>query len=198
MASILKRSDWFYCRFSDREGNRPSIALNTKSQRKATQAKVRIEELVSASKTGQDIDAETKLWVSKQKPGMRDKLARYGLIEFSGPARAGKVTLGQHIDDYFARRSDVKTATQVSWSQSRRNLIVFFGVDKPLASITAGDAKDYEIYLKNGSQKKTPTSGPTKPKDSAQTRYGHASAMPSSFSVMPWNMKSLAATRLPN
>ena len=55
MASILKRSDWFYCRFTDREGNRPSIALNTKSQRKATQAKLRIEELVSAAKSGQDI-----------------------------------------------------------------------------------------------------------------------------------------------
>jgi len=108
---------------------------------------------------------------------MRTKLARCGLIELSGPARADKLTLGQHIDDYFARRSDVKTATQVSWSQSRRNLIVFFGVDKPLASVTAGDAKDYEIYLKTAAKKnahvgtdKAEGLGP----DTVRTRISHA------------------------
>ena len=51
----------------DRDGKRRSAALGTTSQRRVTQAMVRIEELVSARKTGQAIDAETKLWVSKEK-----------------------------------------------------------------------------------------------------------------------------------
>jgi len=115
----------------DRDGNRHSVALETKSQRKATQAKLRIEELVSASKTGQDIDAETKLCVTKQKPAMRDKLAKYGLIE--SQAEKTKLTLGHHLDDYFARRPDVKAATKTAWSYTTRNLIEFFGLDKLLA-----------------------------------------------------------------
>jgi len=148
MAGIVKRKDWFYVRFVDRDGKRHSIALETKSQRKATQAKLRIEELVSASKTGQDTDAETKLWVTKQKPAMRDKLARYRLIKPES-AQTGKLTLGQHLDAYTARRSDVKPATQMNWGHTRRNLISFFGADKPLAAINTGDAKDFERYLKS-------------------------------------------------
>ena len=177
MDSILKRKEWYYIRFTDRDGNRPSIALETKSLRKATQAKLRIEELVSAAKTGQDIDAETKLWVSKQKPAMREKLAKVGLIELSGPARAGKLTLGQQVDDYVAKRSDVKDSTQESWQQSRRNLVTFFGADKPLASITAGDARDFERYLKTQAKNnahvgtdKAEGLGP----DTARKRISHA------------------------
>ena len=147
MAGLLKRKEWYYVRFSDRDGERHSVALETKSQRKATQAKLRIEELISASKAGQDIDAETKLWVSMQKQALQQKLARYGLIE-SEPTQAGKLTLGKHLENYFARRTDVSLETQTNWRHTQRNLILFFGADKPLADINAGDARDFERFLK--------------------------------------------------
>jgi len=158
----------------DRDGKRHSVALETKSQRKATQAKLRIEELVAASKTGQGTDAETKLWVSKQKPAMREKLAKVGLIELSGPARAGKLTLGQHVDAYFQKRTDVKASTRSVWSHTRRNLTEFFGGDKPLASITAGDARDFERFLKT--QAKQTKSGKAEGlgEDTLRIRIGHA------------------------
>lgn len=45
-------------------------------------------------------------------------------------------------------RPDVKPATLEVWSQTVRNLIEFFGDDKPLKSITAGDADDFKAWLR--------------------------------------------------
>jgi len=77
---------------------------------------------------------------------MRDKLARVGLLA----ARKDIRTLGAHLDDYFTRRSDVKGSTRVNWEHTRRNLLAYFGADRALASITAGEARDWERCLKSG------------------------------------------------
>jgi len=149
MAGIIKRKDWYYVRFVDPEGIRRTIALQTKSERRATNAKLKIEDLVSASKTGHAVEPETRAWLAKQKDSMQAKLAKFGVvqIEKDGPTET-LLTLGKHIDDYLTRRTDVKGSTKTNWGHTRRNLIAFFGDDKPLAEINAGDAKDFERYLK--------------------------------------------------
>ena len=82
--------------------------------------------------------------------------------------------MGQHLDDYFARRSDVKSSTQESWSHSRRNLIEYFGSDKRLASVTAGEARDFERYLKTEARSNTTLASKGLGSDTARKRIGHA------------------------
>ena len=65
---------------------------------------------------------------------------------------ASQLTLGHHIDDYFLRRTDVKPATRVNWGHTRRNLVMFFGAEKPLADVTVGNAKNFERYLQTESR----------------------------------------------
>jgi integrase len=70
------------------------------------------------------------------------KLASVGLVE----PRASS-NLGSFLDGYFAMRTDVKPATLIVWDQTRRNLIEFFGADKPLRRITPGDAEEWRLHL---------------------------------------------------
>jgi integrase len=149
MASILKRKDRYYVRFTGPDRIRRTLALGTKSERRATNARLRIEDLVSAAKTGQIADPETTVWVSKIKDDLKTKLIEFGLIE-SSPDNAPEValTLQLHLDDYMRRRGDVKSSTRMNWQHTRRNLISFFGTDKPLADISLGDARDFERFLK--------------------------------------------------
>ena len=51
------------------------------------------------------------------------------------------------------RRNDVKPATLINWRHTRRCLLAYFGEDRTLVSITAGDARDFERYLKTGARK---------------------------------------------
>lgn len=79
---------------------------------------------------------------------MADKLARVGLL----PKRAAQesVTLGEQLARYISKRTDVKPSTAQRWRHTQRCLLAFFGTDRLLASITAGDARDWERWLKTG------------------------------------------------
>jgi integrase len=80
---------------------------------------------------------------------MRAKLEKFGIIQIEKDRSTETIlTLGKHIDDYLTKRTDVKGSTKTNWGHTWRNLIAFFGDDKPLAEINAGDAKDFERYLK--------------------------------------------------
>jgi site-specific recombinase XerD len=56
----------------------------------------------------------------------------------------------EHLTRYFARRTDVKPNTVVHWRHAERSLLAYLGADRPLASIAAGDARDWERWLKTG------------------------------------------------
>jgi integrase len=55
--------------------------------------------------------------------------------------------LAAFIDGYIAKRTDVKGATATVYGHTRRNLVEFFGADKPLPAITPGDADEFKLYL---------------------------------------------------
>ena len=98
---------------------------------------VRVEHLVSAAITGHALDTPTAKWVAGLPDDMADRLAKVGLI----PGRES-ATLGPFLDAYLAKRTDVKGGTRVFYGHTRRNLVEFFGADKPLREITKGDADD--------------------------------------------------------
>ncbi|MEX2139967.1 MAG: phage integrase SAM-like domain-containing protein [Pirellulales bacterium] len=63
---------------------------------------------------------------------------------------AAELTLEQHLQSYVDKRGDVKPATAINWGHSRRCLLAYFGAERSLASITAGEARDWERWLKTG------------------------------------------------
>ncbi|GIW78813.1 MAG: hypothetical protein KatS3mg105_0620 [Gemmatales bacterium] len=55
--------------------------------------------------------------------------------------------LGEFLRSHVLSRPDVKPATLEVWQQPCRNLIEFFGEDKPLRDITPGDCDDFKAWL---------------------------------------------------
>jgi integrase len=128
--------------FTGADGKRRSIRLGKASLRFAEAVKVKVEQLAAAAITGHAVDDETSRWVAKLDEVMIGKLGAVGLI----PKRES-ATLKSFLDRYFSMRTDVKTATLTVWGHTRRNLIEFFGPDKPLRDINRGDAEEWRLFL---------------------------------------------------
>lgn len=103
---------------------------------------MKMEALSAARFTGNS-DDETARWVAEMPDDAHAKLAAVGLVE----PRKSKL-LGPFLDDYLQGRTDVKPATLVNLKHTQRNLIEFFGPEKPLRDITEGDATNWRIFLK--------------------------------------------------
>ena len=134
--------------FVDLNGERRAIRFGKASQRAAETVALRIEHLLVAKNTGEPIDQETARWVAGLNTKLAAKLVKFGLIETPEAKRV--VTLGEHLESYFAKRSDVRQGTLTNWGHTRRCLLEFFGAGKALTSITIGDARDFERWLRNG------------------------------------------------
>jgi integrase len=62
-------------------------------------------------------------------------------------AKPAIVTLGQHLAQYFGSLGRQKPTTARNYARARRLLEQYFGKDKPLDSITEGDADAYKRWL---------------------------------------------------
>ena len=58
-----------------------------------------------------------------------------------------RVALKAFIDDYIERRTDIKRSTRLVMEHTRRNLIDYFGVDKPIREINPGEVDEWLLYL---------------------------------------------------
>lgn len=153
MASITKRNGRWTIRFINFDGTRRTLALETTSDRQATNGKLRIEELVSSRKHGRAPDPEVEAWLSKAKPAILNKLVEFKLID-DPDAEKTPTALGDFLTMYVDhKRDDVKPSTKLTWQKPRRNLLEFFGAEKLLSDVTVGDANDFERYLKTSARK---------------------------------------------
>jgi len=104
-----------------------------------------VEAIVAAMGACGALDLHTAKWLGDIKDDLHGKLARLGLVAPRVPAEDAR--LERFIDQYTAKRTDVKPATKEIWGQGKRGLVEFFGADKPLADITPGGADDYKLKL---------------------------------------------------
>jgi integrase len=142
MASITRESNGRKTiQFISADGKRRSFRLGKCPMRSAETVRVRVEAIVSALKNGVPVDDETATWLGKRDAVMHDKLAAVGLAE---PRIA--FTLKAFLDHYDSIRH-VKPATHVVWGHTRRNLVDYFGEDKPLTAITEADAEQWREHL---------------------------------------------------
>ena len=143
MASITKQANGRrLIQFTDPSGSRKSLRLGKVTQRAAEATKVRVENLISAAMTSHALDDETARWAANLDVVMAEKLAAVGLI-----TRQEILRLKPFLDTYIASRSDAKPGTHLVYRHARRNLVEFFGPDKPMRDITPGDADEWRIFL---------------------------------------------------
>lgn len=146
MASLINDSNGRKrIQFTAPNGERKTIRLGKMAKRSAESIKFRVEHLVVAKLTGHAIDDDTARWITDLEPAMIDRLVRVGLIE--PVAKPKPVGLGEFLDAYHDRRTDVKPITREVWRQSIRCLKDFYGADRAIDSITEGDAEDFRIWL---------------------------------------------------
>ncbi|MFM7150805.1 MAG: tyrosine-type recombinase/integrase [Gemmataceae bacterium] len=124
------------------DGKRKTIRLGKCDRKTADGISRHVESLLASAITGQPVARETASWLKTVSLPLKKKLAEVGLIE------APKQTiLGEFLRGYILSRPDVKPATLEVWQQPCRNLLTFFGENKPLRSITAGDGDQFKAWL---------------------------------------------------
>lgn len=150
MAGVQRQKDakgkWRYrIQFYDVAGGRHSLWLGRVSESHANSVASHIDNLIDAAKYGTTIPAKTMAWLQEEAADkVIDSLSRAGLCH---PRERG--TLEAFIEAYVRSREDASANTVRNFHNSRRKLVEFFGAEKPLHEITAGDADDWRQWLVN-------------------------------------------------
>jgi integrase len=124
------------------DGKRRTMRLGKVTQRAAEAIKTKVEALVVSVGTGSPLDDEVARWVASRDTMMADKLAAVGLI----PKRH-RAKLEAFLTDYLDSRVDVKKSTATVYGHTKRCLVAYFGGEKPLHEITAGDGDRWRLWL---------------------------------------------------
>ena len=128
-------------------GKRHTIRLGRVSKKIAETARRMIESLEAAKAAGHSPDRETAERVGRVSDEIHGRLERAGLVPTRAKMEAVAVTLGQHLDQFFANLGKQKPTTARNYMRARRLLEEYFGRDKKLESMTEGDADDYKAWL---------------------------------------------------
>ena len=133
--------------FTGPDGRRKRVRLGAVTAKQAQRAATFIEDLSACLRTGSPPLSATAEWVASVPEVIRRRLERAGLV---GRCKRTEVpTLGAWLDRYIEGRKDVKPLTRVNYDQVRKYLLAFFTKDRPLDTITPGDADAFRVYLKS-------------------------------------------------
>jgi integrase len=144
MASISREPNGHRTiQFIDRDRKRKSIRLGKVSQRLAESIKAKVEALNAAQISKCALDDDTARWVSQVGDDLAAKLAAVGLI-----GERASTLLGDFLDAYIARRTDVKPNTRRNLDACKARLVDFFGANKPMRDVTPGDADAWLLWLR--------------------------------------------------
>ena len=125
-------------RFKGMDGQRRSIRLGRLSKKNAEIVRNYVGRLETAQQVGNVLDTDTLNWLSRISDWLHTKLAQVGLV-----AERETATLGNFIDLYIKSKAIKKPNTAKNYQTTRKSLLDFFGSEKPIASITAGDCDDW-------------------------------------------------------
>jgi len=105
----------------------------------------RVQTMLTAEQRTLAPSAEVGNMVCGLCPGLNRNPERLGHAK---PAPAAKITkLDEFLNDHL-RTLEIKPNTLINYGQARRQLVAYFGKDKPLAEITPADADCWRQYLK--------------------------------------------------
>lgn len=124
------------------DGKRRSIRLGKVNKKTATEIRIKVEHLNALAVARLPMDTETAAWVGGIGDDLAGKLAAAGLIPQRQSAK-----LGEFLDGYFdRRRHELKAGTVTTQRQAVSDLIMFFGTDADLRSITEPRADDFRTH----------------------------------------------------
>jgi integrase len=154
MASLSKRGNRWIIQFVSPDGSRKTLSLKAtrardKGQSQAAALKGHIEELVTCLKSGTGLSPLLQRWIDGLPDSTHQQLVEAGLLTTRDMTVS---TLGPFLDSWFEERADQKKSTLLVWGNAKRNLIEFFGSDKPLRDINEADAESFERWLKSDQQ----------------------------------------------
>lgn len=124
------------------DGSRKTIHLGKLSMKAAQEFKIKVEYLLSTKLSGFSLDAETAKWVSSISDVFADKLATTGLI-----ASRRRANLGEFLSTFIATRRDIKPNTVLHLQRAEKDLLDFFGANKPLIEFSPTNADGFRQYL---------------------------------------------------
>jgi len=128
------------------DGSRKTIRLGKCSERAAETVLMHVEELVSVSLAGHAINRNTAVWLDEISDVLHERLVKVGLIKPRG--KVPGMTLGAFTADYIeSRRIDTKPRTIINLTQTRKELLRYFGEDKPMVEVTSGDAIAFRLAM---------------------------------------------------
>lgn len=148
MASVIKDSNGTTrVLFVAKDGKRKTVRLGTASDKLAGDTARHIDALLKPDKLTKAEANVLATWLDGIDATLRKRLERVGLID--APETKPAATLAAFVDAYIQRRaeSDAKPATVIVWGQVRKYLVEYFGAEKPLDKVTAGDAEDWRRWL---------------------------------------------------
>ena len=150
MASIVKRPNGTKeIQFVDAEGKRRTLRLGTVTIKVAQEVKIRLEQLLACKISGTAHDADLARWLATVGKQLAERLANCGLI-----AHRATAILGDFLAAFIKRKSGhLKPTTVRNYRVTADHLIRYFGEDRPIGSITAGDAEDFADDLRKPNAK---------------------------------------------
>ncbi len=132
------------------DGKRKVIRLGKVPMKTAATIKARVENMLAAALGKHAVDGDTAAWAGDLDAKMHDKLAAVGLVSRREPqpgeAQPEGATLAGFIKQYIAARPAMKPNTLKNYRQTERSLVQFFGADRLLTEITAGDCDDWKAH----------------------------------------------------
>jgi integrase len=132
------------------DGKRKRLRLGKIPDREAVKIKIKVESLNAAVIGGFPLDNETIHWLGTIGSKLHNRLVVVGLVPTREPAEPRKQTfLGDWLATYIAGRTDVKPNTRRNLQAAEARLVEYFGKDKDIAEITAGDVDGWIVWLKN-------------------------------------------------
>jgi integrase len=128
------------------DAGRQTLWLGQQLQRKViTEIGRNVDLIIASRKHGVPLQPESEMWLSRLPEALRQKLIRMGVIVNNG--RQVPTSLGGFLDSYLRARTDLSRGSISNLTVARRWLETYFGVDRELGSITAGEADLYRSWL---------------------------------------------------
>jgi integrase len=146
MASISNINGRRVIQFVGDDGKRRPIRLGQCDARTADSIKLHVERLLEAKRLGMPLHTETVHWLGAINDVLHGRISRFGLCEPRMLGLRGQMPLARMLDDFIARRTDLKPGTVTTLKQTRDKLVEFFGETKPIGAINLADANDFKRH----------------------------------------------------
>lgn len=145
MASVNRDSKGRW-RVQFKIGRRHTLRLGRQITEKAANEVGRhIDSIMESRKHGLAFPADTAKWIERLSNELRLQLVQMEVIEDTGGRTLQ--ALGPFITDYLRSRTDLELSTRGNLETAKRWLVKYFGEQRMLGSITAGEADAYRVWL---------------------------------------------------